>query len=181
MQVFFKTKAEIELFLSRLPFLSCPFCGASGTLIRHGFIRWFKSPEECGIRAWRFRCKKSPQRRGCGRAPSIRLWSSIPRRCFDAKQLWAFIQAVQQSRSIKAAWEHAGIPLSLDTGYRLYRHLCRCQSVLRTHLCARAPPPKVKTGVPLFQVFAHLKEAFGSGNPIRGYQEAFQRSFLATA
>lgn len=181
MQVFFKTKAEIELFLSRLPFLSCPYCGASGTLVRHGYIRWFKSPEECGIRAWRFRCKKSPRRRGCGRAPSIRLWSSIPRRCFDAKQLWAFIQALQQSRSIKAAWEHSGIPITLDTGYRLYRHLCRCQSVLRTHMCARAPPPKAKTGVPLFQVFAHLKEAFGSGSPIQSYQEAFQRSFLATA
>jgi hypothetical protein len=35
--------------------------------------------------------------------------------------------------------------------------------------------------VPLFQVFAHLKEAFGRGCPVRAYQEAFQRSFLATA
>ena len=181
MQVFFKTKAEIELFLSHLSSLRCPFCGASGTLVRHGYIRWFNSPEKSGIRAWRFRCKKSPRRRGCGRAPSIRLGNSIPRRCFDAKQLWAFIQALLHNRSIKAAWEQAGIPLSLDTGYRLYRHLCRCQSVLRTQLCARAPPPKVKTGVPLFQVFAHLKEAFGRGCPVRAYQEAFQRSFLAIA
>lgn len=181
MQVFFKTKAEIELFLSRLSLLRCPFCGAIGTLVRHGYIRWFNSPEECGIRAWRFRCKKSPRRRGCGRAPSIRLGSSIPRRCFDTEQLWAFIQALLRNRSIKAAWEQAGIPLSLDTGYRLYRHLGRCQSVLRTHLCARAPPPRVKTGVPLFQVFEHLKKAFGRGCPVWAYQEAFQRSFLAIA
>jgi hypothetical protein len=109
------------------------------------------------------------------------LGDCIPRRCFDAKQLWAFVQALLKARSIKAAWEHAGIPMSLDTGYRLYRHLERCQSVLRTHLCARAPPPKAKTGVPLFQVFAHLKEAFGNKNPIQTYQEHFQRSVLAIA
>ena len=181
MQVFFRSKAEIEVFLTRLPFLSCPFCGAVGTLVRHGYIRWFHSPQDSGIRAWRIRCKKSPRRRGCGRAPSIRLGDVLPRRCFNAQQLWAFIRALQQARSIKSAWERAAMPLSLDSGYRLYRRLCRCQSVLRTHLCARAPPPKVKTGVPLFQVFAHLKEAFGRGCPIRAYQEIYQRDFLALA
>ena len=105
----------------------------------------------------------------------------LPRRCFTAKQLWAFIRALQQARSIKHAWELAAIALSLDTGYRLYRHLCRCQSVLRTHLFARAPPPEVRTGVPLFQVFTHLKEAFGCGCPVSAYQEHFQRNFLAMA
>jgi hypothetical protein len=181
MQVFFRTRAELEAFLDHLPSLRCPFCGAVGNVVRHGYIRWFRSPEENGIRAWRIRCKKSPRHRGCGRAPSIRLGDCIPRRCFDAKQLWAFIQALLRARSIKAAWEQAGIAMSLDTGYRLYRHLDRCQSVLRTHLCARAPPPKAKTGVPLFQVFAHLKEAFGNKNPIQSYQEHFQRSVLAIA
>ena len=181
MRVFFRTRAEIEQFLASLHLLSCPFCGAVGTLIRHGYIRWCHSPTKSGIRAWRIRCKKSPHRRGCGRAPSIRLGDVLPRRCFTAKQLWAFIRALQQARSVKRAWELAAIPLSLDTGYRLYRHLNQCQSVLRTHLFARAPPPKVKTGVPLFQVFAHLKEAFGCGCPVSAYQEHFQRSFLAMA
>lgn len=181
MRVFFRTKTEIKVFLTRLPFLSCPFCGATGTLVRHGYIRWFHSPQESGIRAWRIHCKQSPSHRGCGKAPSIRIGSTLPRRCFGAKQLWAFIMALQQSRSIKSAWEKAGIPLSLDTGYRLYRRLSRCQSVLRTQLCARAPPPKVKTGVPLLQVFAHLKEAFNRGCPVCAYQEHFQRSFLAMA
>ena len=181
MQVFFKTKAEIEVFLSRIHLLSCPFCGAVGTLIRHGFIRWFHTPEKNGIRAWRFRCKKSPKRRGCGRTSSIRLGTAIPRRCFDAKQLWAFMRALLKASSVKSAWEHASIPLSLDTGYRIYRRLCLCQSVLRTHLSARAPPPKIKTGAPIFQVFAHLKEAFGGHCPVSAYQEHFQRSFLALA
>ena len=181
MRVFFRTRTEIEIFLSRLPLLTCSFCGAVGTLVRHGYIRWFHSPEKSGIRAWRIRCKKSPRRRGCGRAPSIRLGESLPRRCFDARQLWAFIQALRQARSIKAAWEKADIPLSLDTGYRLYRRLNRCQSVLRTQLYARAPPPKIKTGAPLFQVFAHLQAAFGDLGPIRAYQEYFQKDFLAVA
>lgn len=181
MRVFFRTRAEIEQFLAGLHLLHCPFCGAAGTLIRHGYIRWFHSPTKSGIRAWRIRCKKSAQRHGCGRAPSVRLGDALPRRCFTARQLWAFIRALQQVRSVKRAWELAAIPLSLDTGYRLYGHLNRCQSVLRTHLFARAPPPRVKTGVPLFQVFEHLKEAFGSGCPVSAYQEHFQRSFLALA
>jgi len=181
MRVFFGTKTEIESFLTRLPLLSCPFCGAVGTLIRHGYIRWFHTPEDNGIRAWRIRCKKSPRRKGCGKTRSIRLANAMFRRGFDAKQLWAFLRALQQARSIKSAWERAALPLSLDTGYRLYRRLNRCQSVLRTHLCARAPPSKVKTGVPLFQVFTHLKEAFGRGCPVGAYQEHFQRSFLALA
>ena len=179
--MFFRSKAEIERFLASLYLLRCPFCGAVGTLIRHGYIRWSHSPESSGIRAWRIRCKKSPRRQGCGRTPSLRLGDCLPRRCFDARQLWAFIQALLKARSIKAAWERAGIPLSLDTGYRLYRHLGQCQSVLRTHLLARAPPPKVKTGAPLFQMFTHLKEAFGRRCPVSAYQEHFQRSFLALA
>lgn len=181
MKVFFRNQAEIERFLGSLQLLQCPFCGVVGTLVRHGYIRWSRSPEEHGIRAWRIRCKKSPRRRGCGKTRSIRLGEFIPRRCFDAAQLWTFIRALPTARSIKAAWEHSGIPMSLDTGYRLYRHLNRCQSVLRTRLCARSPPPKAKAGAPLFQMFAHLKKAFGLAHPIHAYQEHFQKSFLAVA
>lgn len=169
------------MFLSRLSLLCCPFCGARCTLVRHGFVRWFVSPEKHGIRAWRLRCKKSARRNGCGKSWSIRLSQCIPRRCFSASQLWAFIRKLLTERSVKRALERSEIPISLDTGYRLCRRLCLCQSVLRTHLCARAPPPKIKAGTPLLQVFAHLKEAFGRGCPIRGYQETFQRSFLAIA
>jgi transposase-like protein len=180
-QVFFRSEDEVEVFLCRLPFMNCPSCKTVGVVIRHGFIRWSHSPEEDGVRAWRIRCKKSPLRNGCGKTFSIRLGQTIPRHCFSAKQLWAFMQALCAARSIKAAWERAAIPLSLDTGYRVYRRLCHCQSILRTHLCARAPPPKGSTGVPLLQVFAHLKEAFIRGCAVSNYQEHFQRSFLAMA
>ena len=182
MRIFFRTQEEIEGFLDQLPSLICPFCGAVGVVIRHGFIRWSDSPEQCGIRAWRLRCKKSPERNGCGATWSVRLGDSLLRRAFSAQQLWAFLAELMKACSIKQAWERANFPLSLESGYRLYRRLCRCQCVLRTHLFARAPPPEGRTGVPLFQVFQHLKEAFALATcHISAYQVHFQRSFLATA
>ena len=182
MRIFFRTREEIEVFLDHLSSLICPFCGAVEVVIRHGTIRWSHSPEQCGIRAWRIRCKKSPKRNGCGATWSIRVGDSLPRRSFSAQQLWTFLSELQQARSIKHAWEQSNFPLSLDSGYRLYRRLCRCQSVLRTRLCARAPPPEGRTGVPLFQVFHHLKKAFAVATcHISAYQVHFQRSFLATA
>ena len=182
MRIFFQTPEEIEVFLDHLSSLICPFCGAVGVVIRHGTIRWSHSPEQCGVRAWRIRCKKSQNRNGCGATWSIRLGDSLLRRAFSAPQLWAFLSELLQARSIKNAWERAKIPLSLDSGYRLYQRLCRCQSVLRTRLCARAPPPEGITGVPLFQMFQHLKEAFELATcHISAYQVHFQRSFLATA
>ena len=91
------------------------------------------------------------------------------------------MQALRDARSLKNAWERSGFPCSMDTAYHVYRRLVRCQSVLRTHLSARGPPPKVKTGVPLFQVLAHLEKAFGDDSPIAGYQESFQCDFLSMA
>jgi hypothetical protein len=183
MRIFFRTKDEIEVFLDHLFSVICPFCGAVGTVIRHGFVRWFRSPKDSGIRAWRVRCKKSAQRNGCGKTWSIRTGDTLARRSFSAQHLWSFLAELQQARSIRSAWIAAKFPLTLDSAYRIYRHLHHCQSVLRTHLCARAPPPQGKrTGVPLFQVFQHLKEAFGPATcRISAYQENFQRSFLATA
>jgi hypothetical protein len=181
MQVFFRSEKEIELFLSRLKLIRCQFCGQAETMVRHGFVRGCVSNKKRGIRRWRIRCKKSHENNGCGKTPSVCLGGTLPRRWLNTKQLLTFIRALCEYRSIKAAWEHWHIGLTLDSGYRIYKRLCACQSILRTRLCSRAPPPESKTGVPLFQVFAHLKEEFGNTDPIRTYQEHFQRSFLAIA
>lgn len=182
MRVFFKTVAEVDAFLECLASVSCPRCGARGAMIRHGCIHWFRTPEEHGIRAWRVHCQKRRGCGGCGHAPSIRLGGYLPGHCCDAGQLWAFMQALIHARSIKAAWEQAGIPLSLDTGYRLHRRMLRCLSVLRTRLCARAPPPEgEKAGTPLHETLAHLTAAFATRNPIADYQVHFQQGFLALA
>lgn len=179
MQVFFTTEKEIGLFLSKLAGLCCPVCGATGTLVRHGYIRWRKGRKENGIRAWRVRCKGNTRRKGCGHAPGIRLGNTLPRRYFSADELWAFIRELLDARSIKSAWERSGLLMSLDTAYRLYHRLNRCQSTLRTRLSGRSPPPEMKAGVPLLHVLAHLKEVFSGTSPVTAYQLSFQRDFLA--
>lgn len=179
MQVFFKTKADIESYLSQLKLIQCPFCGANETLIRHGTTRRYESPEESRIRLWRVRCKRSVRRNGCTRTWGIRLGETMLRCFFTARELWAFIQELERASSIKSAWERCGIGLSLDTGYRLYKRFILCQSLLRTSLCSRSPPPKKSAGSPLFQVFKHLKEVFGDACGVRAYQECFQKDFLA--
>lgn len=103
----------------------------------------------------------------------------LPRRYFSAGELWAFLRELLDARSIKNAWERSGLPMSLDTAYRLWRRLILCQSALRTRLCGRSPPPEAKAGVPLLHVLAHVKEVFSGPQPITAYQLSFQRDFLA--
>ena len=183
MQRFFQSIEAIKQFLAQLHEVICPSCGARGTLVCHGYIRGAISETEYGIRAWRIFCDPdSPHGQGCGHAPSIRLISALLRRCFTTETLWLFILAWCSRQSVRGAWKQSGFPLSLRTAYRLFHRLKTCQSVLRTALCARAPPPEKKSaGSPLQQVFAHLQEAFGRNHAVKGYQETFQKDFLALA
>lgn len=179
MQRFFKSKGAIERFLNQRLNLTCPLCGATGTFERHGFIRGSVSETEHGIRGWRIFCDpKSPRGRGCGWGPGLWLSSTLLRRCFSAEQLLLFIQALSAGFSVYAAWGRCGIALSLRTAYRLHGRLILCQSVLRTSLCSRAPPPgwKESAGSNLRKMFDHLQETFGS---VSAYQQELQRDFLA--
>ena len=180
MRTFFESRSEIETFLNQLHLLICPFCGARSTFVRHGFIHGYVSPEQRGIRAWRILCKRT--RGGCGRAPSVRLAENLMHRCVTATALWSFLLALLQAPSVKAAWELCGIRLSLDTGYRLYKRLGLVQSVLRTCLHSRAPPPEATcAGSWFLQVIRHLKDAFGHSCAVNAYQQALQKDFLAIA
>jgi hypothetical protein len=183
MQRFFESEEAIERFLEKLHSLICPVCGASGRIVRHGYIWGAISETEYGIRGWRILCDPdSPHGAGCGHAPAIWLTSTLLRRCFTAEGLWLFILALCSCHSVRAAWKQSGIQLSLRTGYRLFHRLNLCQSVLRTSLCSRAPPPeKTNAGSPLFQVLDHMKEAFGNNHAVSAYQETFQKDFLALA
>ena len=168
--------------LLKLTFCCCPHCGRTGTMIRHGYLRWHNGPKKSGIRGWRIRCKKCNHLTEGDRTWSLRLGDTLCRRWLSAKHLWDFIQSLLNARSINKAWEDArrkGFPSSLSTAYKLLRRLDLCQTVFRVHLCVRGPPPEGKTGVPLFHVFAHLKEVFGNDSPIEAYQLSFQRDFLA--
>ena len=180
MRRFFRDRGELERFFKRLPGLVCPVCGAHGTFVRHGYIRGAVSPTEYGIRGWRIFCDpKSPRGKGCGWGPGLWLSSTLLRRCFTAEQLLVFILALCAGDSVRAAWRQSSIGLSLRTGYRLHKHLGLCQSILRSRLCSRSPPPEKKgASSPLLQVFEHLQETLGS---VKAYQEKLQRDFLALA
>ncbi len=182
MPFFFATAEEVELFRDKLPFCICPLCKRMGFMIRHGFQRWVDGPKKSGIRGWRISCKGCDPKTGQNRTWSVRLGDTLLRRWFSAQQLWDFLQLLRNGRSIKKNWEEAclkGFSASLDTAYKLLRRLALCQTVLRTQLCVRGPPPSEETGVPLFHVLAHLKEVFGNLAPITSYQLSFQRNFLA--
>lgn len=182
MRRLFESVEAIERFLDSLRDRICPFCGSRGTFVRHGFIWGAISPTEYGIRAWRIFCDPdSPRGKGCGRAPSVRLSTTLQRRCFSALSLGKFITALRHGLSVRAAWKNSGIGLSPRTAYRLYKRLNRCQVIWRTHLHSRAPPKRKGAGSPLIEVFEHLKEAFGDTQAIRAYQEDLQRDFLALA
>ena len=114
MQVFFEDEKEVGLFLSRLAGTCCPFCGVTGALIRHGYLRWFKGLKAGDIRGWRIRCKGNRRSQGCGRTHSIRLGQMLPRRYFNTADLWAFLRELLDARSIKNAWELSGLSMSLD-------------------------------------------------------------------
>jgi hypothetical protein len=183
MQRFFRDKGEVDRFFRRLPMLVCSRCGAQGTFVRHGYIRGAVSPSEYGIRGWRIFCDPdSPRGKGCGWGPALWLSSTLLRRCLTAEQLLLFIMALCAGLSVRAAWRRSGIALSLRTGYRLHKRMGLCQSILRTCLRSRSPPPKSKgASSPLQQVFDHLQETFGKSHAVRAYQETLQRDFLALA
>ena len=104
MNLFFESWADIKAFLNRLVAMRCPFCGASGSLVRHGFIYGYvddRCIDQSGIRARRIRCH--PRKGGCGAAPSLRPGDRLFRYCFSTKLAWAFLRELLRGRSVKAA------------------------------------------------------------------------------
>lgn len=180
MQRYFRTTNAIEIFLRNINTLTCPGCGAHGTFVRHGYIRGSVSTSEYGIRGWRIYCDPdSPHGKGCGRAPAIWLNNTLLHRCFSTEQLCAFIQALLSGASVYFAWKQKLNFMTLRSGYRLFYRLKECQSILRTQLLSRSPPPEKKSaGLPLLQMFMHLQEAFGV-EFVTEYQQKNQRNFLS--
>lgn len=173
---FFSDSTSLLAFLTRLPMAACPRCHHVGALKRHGVIRGYISPNERGVRAWRVYC--NPGRGGCGHAPSVRLASSLYRRCIPSSTLWIFLQAWIEGGSVRSAWEQAGEPLSPDCAWRILRRIRASLASLRTPLSARGPPPTVnRARNPSVQTLLHLRSVFGSEDPIRAYQMGVQLPF----
>ncbi|MDA3873429.1 MAG: hypothetical protein PF795_05670 [Kiritimatiellae bacterium] len=157
---------------------ACPRCRHVGALKRHGTIQGYVSPSERGVRAWRIYC--NPKRGGCGHAPSVRLNTSLHHRCILSSTLWAFLRTWMRGDSIRAAWERAGEPLSVDCAYRVLRRFRSSLTSLRTTLSARGPPPADLKGArnPSVQTLLHLRSVFGTEDPIRAAQQGVQLPFL---
>lgn len=180
MQVFFRSRVEIERFLRELHLVSCPVCGVTGSFVRHGYVWGYVTPGKWGIRRWRIYC--TPTRDGCAKAPSVCLAATLLRRYFTTAQLWAFIRELMRASSIKAAWERCEFRLPLDMAYRLVNRIRICQPILRTHPYSRSPPPEEEcAGSTLQQVFTHLRSAFGDDAVVSTYQQKLQKDFLAIA
>lgn len=176
MRRYFENTDEVDTFLGQVHWLQCPACGQQGTLRRHGYIYWSHSPEESGIRAWRIHCK--PEFGGCGRAPSVRLGETIMHACFTSLQLMAFIIELTKARSIKAAWEAAEVPFSLDTAYRIKKQLIHSQAAIRTRLSGRSPPKGKPCASALLQTLSDVLDACKESDAVKAYQLRFQTKFM---
>jgi len=79
--------------------------------------------------------------------------------------------------SIKAAWERAGSPLSLEGFYHLLQRWRRRMSSLRTALYRIVAPPAGRHADPLKQTIEHFHAAFLSEkNALSAFQMRFQAS-----
>jgi ribosomal protein S27AE len=181
MKRFYESKDEIDKFLSTLRTTVCPRCGTCGVLARHGFIKGYSGGEDKIIRGWRIYCDPdSNHGKGCGHAPSVRLAETLPGRCLSAMQLMRFILALLSGDSTYSACKKCDFLKSIRNGYRIYKRLELCQSVIRTRLFALSPPPDQGTKkAPLLITLESLKEALGIDNAVSVYQKTFQQDFLS--
>ncbi|MEI6700097.1 MAG: hypothetical protein WCK99_13950 [Mycobacteriaceae bacterium] len=182
---FYHDDEEWAALAERLKLISCPHCKATGTLIRHGFLRGFDDacPPRRTVRARRIFCSNRHRRPGCGRTFSVWIADKIRRRCTTTRRLWRFLQHAVAG-SIADAVRATGSALSDRTWQRLWNRFDRSQSAIRTALLARGPPvPPVPTGAArrpvAAQVLAHLRAAFPHADcPIAAYQQTMRSFFV---
>ncbi len=96
--------------------------------------------------------------------------------------LFCFATAVLSGLTRRAAWlREAQGALSLSSGYRLWRRLCRAQSTLRGRLCREVPPPDCTAREPLAQLLQHVRLVVGQSeaDAFSALQSRLQQGLLA--
>jgi hypothetical protein len=179
--VFVKDAQALEKTLCGLKSMACLFCGRVGTLNRHSRIEGNDAGRVDGRvhRGHRVYCSNRGRRGGCGRTFPMRLAAVLPRHTFSAALLWAVLVGLLDRRSIQAAWQTAGRPLTLETTYHLIQRLRRRLSDVRVALARLIPPPAGLVSDPLLQTLEHLRAAFpASPCPVAAFQERVQRPLL---
>lgn len=173
-------EAEMDQYRLGLKMELCPHCGAVGWLIGHGYLRGYgEDSSELLVRGRRFFCSNRGLRKGCGRTFSVLFARFIRSFMVACATLSDFLKGVRGGLSRKRAWEQAGGPFALETGYRLWNRLKRRQSRLRVLLSSLAPPPRTDAAEPIHQLIAHLESIWPHAEClVEAFQTRFQRSFI---
>jgi len=142
---------------------ACPHCRRTGALVGHGMLRGYDEhgPTQV-VRGRRLLCSSRFRRPGCGRTVSVRIAHVIARFTVRTEPLTTMLRAVVEGSTRRAAWLRAEAPLTLRTGYRLWRRLLVAQPVMRTAMCRVCPPPASSDHRPIALLFVHMQTAFGT-------------------
>jgi hypothetical protein len=180
---FYRSETEWNAIAERLKRTACPHCKVTGYLIRHGFLRGYDeaSPKPHSPRARRIFCSNRNARLGCGHTFSIWRADKIRRLSLSTTTLWKFLQRAVAG-SLAAAIRAADLSRSDRTWRRLWKRFHLGQSMIRTALLQRCPPPQlppVPALPPPAHVLAHLQTAFPDSDcPIAAFQHTMHTFFI---
>jgi hypothetical protein len=178
---FYRNFEEWQAIAEHLKLTPCPHCRVVGALIRHGFLYGFDdcNPHRKTLRARRILCSNRHARPGCGRTFSVWAADKIRRLGLTTGRLWRFLQHAVAD-GIRAASRAGDCHLSDRTLLRIWKRFNLGQSMIRTALFGRCPPPHLPAAHrPAAQVLAHLQAAFPDAHcPIASFQRTFRTFFV---
>ena len=175
---FFDREDDVENYLQAVSEYVCPYCGARGTLARHGYI-WGFAGLLFGIRGWRVFCDPDSKRgRGCGRTVTLRLSGTLPGRSLNSAALYLFLLGLIAGCSVRSAWHDAGTGMSERTGYRIFRRLKHRVHVIRSLIHDLSPPLSMNIVTMLTACGMDNNAETCAVNVVSIYQKTRQTAFL---
>lgn len=168
---FARDEIELAALSRQTKTWACPHCQQTGQVNRHGWLRGLAAagPGKTAVRGRRFFCSNRGRRRGCGRTFSVRFATVLAGATVRTGTLWRFLVARFGGASVLGAWTQAGSGFSLEATYRWWRRWRRGENPMRTRLWRGREPPS--------GVAAALEQAYGSTDPIAGFQGREQAGF----
>lgn len=168
---FYRTAEEWTELVERLKVTPCPHCHVVGSLNRHGTLMGYDESQRQVLRARRVYCSNRHSQSGCGRTFSVWLADKIRRLSLSTHVVWRFLQQVIAGSIAAAA--RSMTERSDRTWQRVWKRFQLAQTILRSALIKRCPPPTLFSDRPEAQVIAHLQVAFSQDNcPLAAFQHA---------
>jgi hypothetical protein len=169
---FYRSEAEWKTLVERLKLTACPHCHVVGTLNRHGCLVGYDETQRQVLRARRVYCSNRHAQRGCGRTFSVWLADKIRRLSLSTHAVWCFLQQAITGSIAAATRCMAAYQRSDRTWQRVWKRFQLAQSIIRSALLKRCPPPTMSSDRPEAQVIAHLQAAFPTDCPLAAFQHA---------